>query len=205
MKTKTKESHLCQVPNNTMQGTSDATDEELIKSFTQGSRLSYELLVQRYKQRIFEFIYFQIKQHKHDAEDLTQEVFVELYKTSGRFRHESKLSTFLFSMAKNIVFNHFRSRSRRLSLMGLFQKEAESKEANVHEEYVGDKEQQETFEMLNALKVEERQIIYLCDREGFSYQQMSNILNVNIGTVRSRLNTARVKMAKLLRENNHGL
>jgi RNA polymerase sigma-70 factor (ECF subfamily) len=167
--------------------------------------LSYELLVQRYKQRIFEFIYFQIKQHKHDAEDLTQEVFVELYKKHDSFRHESKFSSFLFSMAKNKMFNHFRSQSRRISFMGLFQKEKAPEEQSIDNEYLSDKELLKTFELLNKLKVEERQIIYLCDREGFSYLQISEILNVNIGTVRSRLNTARAKMAKLLRENEHGL
>lgn len=69
------------------QNSDEPSDEVLIGQFLNGSRISYELLVLRYKQRIFEFIYFQIKQHNHDAEDLTQEVFLELYKKASNFRH----------------------------------------------------------------------------------------------------------------------
>ena len=62
------------------QDSDEPSDEALVGRFLNDSRISYELLVLRYKQRIFEFIYFQIKQYNHDAEDLTQEVFIELYK-----------------------------------------------------------------------------------------------------------------------------
>ncbi len=64
------------------QDSDEPSDEALVGRFLNDSRISYELLVLRYKhkQRTFEFIYFQIKQHNHDAEDLTQEVFIELYK-----------------------------------------------------------------------------------------------------------------------------
>lgn len=185
------------------QDTNEFSDEVLITRFLNGSRVSYELIVQRYKKRIFEFIYFQIKQNNHDAEDLTQEVFIELYKKAGNFRKESKFSTYLFSIAKNIVFNHFRATSRRFSISQIFNREKEPEVADLQEQLIDEVNQQQVILAINCLSADERQIIYLCDKEDFSYTQISDILNIKIGTVRSRLSTARNKVIKKLRENNH--
>jgi RNA polymerase sigma-70 factor (ECF subfamily) len=185
------------------QDSDEPSDEALVGRFLNGSRISYELLVLRYKQRIFEFIYFQIKQHNHDAEDLTQEVFLELYKKASNFRNESKFSTYLFSIAKNIVLNYFRASSRRFSFFKVFYKEREEQEINLQEQYMNEAVQQQVILAINRLSADERQIIYLCDKEDFSYLQISEILYIKIGTVRSRLNTARKKIISTLREHNH--
>lgn len=185
------------------QDLSEPSDEALIGQFLNGSRVSYELLVQRYKQRIFEFIYFQIKQHNHDAEDLTQEVFIEFYKKAANFRNESKFSTYLFSIAKNIVLNYFRASSRRFSFYQIFHKAEEEKATNLQEQYLYEADQQQIVLALNRLSADERQIIYLCDKEDFSYLQISEILNIKIGTVRSRISTARKRVISTLREDNH--
>lgn len=183
--------------------TNDLSDELLIARFIDGSQASYELLVMRYKKRIFEFIYFQIKQNNHDAEDLTQDVFIELYRKAESFRKESKFSTYLFSIAKNIVLNYFRATSRRFSFSLVFSKERETKVTDLQEQFVNEKDQQQVYSVINSLSPDERQIIYLCDRENFSYTQISEILNIKMGTVRSRLSTTRNKVIKKLRESNH--
>jgi len=180
---------------------SEPSDEMLISRFAKGSTISYELLVQRYKKRIFEFIYFQIKQHRHDAEDLTQDVFVELYKKVGNFRHESKFSTYLFSIAKNIVLNYFRSNSRFFSFSQLLNKSEDVEIINLHDQLSNEAEQKQILLAINSLSADERQIIYLCDKENFSYLQVSEILNIKLGTVRSRLSTARQKVISALRDN----
>ncbi len=198
-----KLNNISKIKTSKNQDTNELSDEMLIGRFLDGSRISYELLVQRYKKRIYEFIYFQIKQNSHDAEDLTQEVFFELYKKAGNFRKESKFSTYLFSIAKNIVFNHFRSTSRRFSFTQIFNKEKEPEVTDLQEQLIDKVNQQQVISAINCLSADERQIIYLCDKEDFSYAQISDILNVKVGTVRSRLSTARNKAIKKLRENNH--
>ncbi|KXI30426.1 RNA polymerase sigma factor [Paraglaciecola hydrolytica] len=180
---------------------SEPSDEMLISQFVKGSKSSYELLVQRYKKRVFEFIYFQIKQHRHDAEDLTQDVFVELYKKVENFRHESKFSTYLFSIAKNIVLNYFRSNSRFFSFSQLLNKSEDVEIINLHDQLSNEAEQKQILLAINSLSADERQIIYLCDKENFSYLQVSEILNIKLGTVRSRLSTARQKVISALRDN----
>ena len=180
---------------------SEPSDEVLIFQFVKGSEISYELLVKRYKKRIFEFIYFQVKQHRHDAEDLTQDVFVELYKKVENFRHESKFSTYLFSIAKNMVLNYFRSNSRFFSFSQLLNKSEDVEIINMHDQLVNEAEQKQILLAINSLSTDERQIIYLCDKENFSYLQVSEILNIKLGTVRSRLSIARQKVIRILREN----
>jgi|GEM_PF-1395269 len=181
----------------------EPSDEVLLDRFLKGSRRSYEILVLRYKKRIFEFIYFQIKQHSHDAEDLTQEVFIELYKKAASYRNEAKFSTYLFSIARNMVLNYFRTTSRRFSLLKLFQSNEEPETKSPQEKFIDIATQRQIMFAVNSLNVEERQIIYLCDKENFSYTQISNILNIKVGTVRSRLNTARQKIVQELRESSH--
>jgi len=176
------------------------SDEELMQQFINGSRIAYELIVQRYKNRMFKFIYFQIKQHTEDAEDLCQEVFYQLYKNSLNFRSESKFSTYLYSIAKNIVLNYYRTNSRRDIKYDL-QKNEDIIDVDCLHKRVNNENNQHQFTIaLNNLSFDERQIIFLCDKEGFSYSQISQILNINIGTVRSRLNSARNKMINYLRE-----
>ena len=63
--------------------------------------------------------------------------------------------------------------------------------------------QQQVILTINRLSADERQIIHLCDKEGYSYFQISEILDIKIGTVRSRLNTARKKVISTLRKHNH--
>lgn len=178
-------------------------DEELIQQFIRGSKIAFELIVQRYKQRIFNFIYFQIKQHTEDAEDLCQEVFLQLYKKPLNFRHESKFSTYLFSIAKNIVLNYFRTNGRRGIKYNLLDSEDIIDNNCLHQRMDSENNQQQFTIALNSLSFDEKQIIFLCDNEGFSYAQISQILNINIGTVRSRLNSARNRMINKLRENYH--
>ena len=71
----------------------------------------------------------------------------------------------------------------------------------MQEQLIFEADKQQIVRALNILNADERQIIYLCDKEDFSYLQISDILNIKVGTVRSRLNTARKKVIKISREN----
>jgi RNA polymerase sigma-70 factor (ECF subfamily) len=185
------------------------TDEALVCEFRAGNVEAFELLLNRYKKRIFKYIYFQIDQHS-DAEDLTQEVFLQLYQKAQNYRQESNLSSFIYAIAKHVVFNYFRTKSRML-------KEVNSKQStNDHiddthntvapeQNSIQQAKQDLLTKALLQLNTEERQLIYLSDKEGFSYIQMSHILDVKVGTVRSRLNTARKKLLTYIRDRSHEL
>lgn len=191
-------------------------DEALIDHFIAGRMASFDELVKRYKTRIFEFVYFQIN-HLQDAEDLTQEVFIQLYQKVHEFRRDSKFSSYIYSIAKHLVLNYFRTKSRRIKQVnGLPIDEL------VEKEYQLSQHTNDTNLALDAtaslhnkrkvlaitiskLKVDERQLIYLADRENFTYEQISHILQINIGTVRSRLNALRTKLIALLKDKENEL
>jgi RNA polymerase sigma-70 factor (ECF subfamily) len=175
-------------------------DEGLIKEFVNGSSYSYELIVKRYKNRVFEFIYFQFKQHKQDAEDLTQEVFIQLYRNPNNFRAESTFSSYIFAIAKNIALNHYRTMSRRIQSHTGDDNIDVIDNTCIHLQIVNDRQQQEYINAFNQLNIEEQQIIFLADKECFSYLQLGEILGIKMGTVRSRLSSARTKIANQLRE-----
>ena len=182
------------------------SDEELMHRLVSGCHIAFNLLVTRYKQKIFDFIYFQIK-HQADSEDLTQEVFLQLYKNAQNFRGDAKFSTYLYSVAKYIVFNYFRDNTRKNYTVDLTQELIESliSAEELSTDLEANKTKHDIAQAINSLAPDERQILFLCDKENFSYQQISEILDINIGTVRSRLNTVRTKLITILREQSHEL
>lgn len=183
---------------------SKLTDEYLVECFINGDKAAYSTLVARYKKRVYEFIYFQLKQDQYEAEDLTQNVFVELYNKAQNFRSESKFSSYIFAVAKNQVLNHYRSFSRRFSLLDKFKLLTNSETETLEAQQQINSEHNQLIKHINGLSVEERQLILLANKENFSYQQISEILELNVGTVRSRLHSARQKLIERLGSNAHG-
>lgn len=192
-------------------------DEELLELFNQGRRSAFDELVCRYKSRLFGFIYIQIHQQAEDAEDLTQEVFVQLYQTACNFKGESQFSSYLFGIAKNLILNYFRTQSRRPkvvdSSLGNSEKIKHYVDSSAQQTPTNTKFDKNTpdavSELLhnqnalnNAIKQltnEERQLLFLHDKENFTYDQISVILNLKIGTIRSRLHNTRKKLMTILK------
>lgn len=195
---------------------SEASDIDLVNSFIKGSNTAFEELVKRYKTKIFGFIYVQIHQRAQDAEDLTQDVFVQLYQKATTYRQESAFSSFLYAIARNIVLNYFRQNTRRVKLycvdalskdeedtFGNFESKTKNANASPEDLLTINQKYDLTIVALNALSNEERQLLVLHDRENFSYEQISSILNINIGTVRSRLHNSRKKLLAIINEGKH--
>ena len=165
---------------------------------------AFEQLVNRYKKKLYNFIYFQIRSAQ-DTEDLLQDTFVELYKSLDKYNRDSQFNSYLYAIAKNVVFNHYRTKSRRITT------EAQDNIAEVAEDMnlQGKLEISESMKQLqlavSQLNVEERQILYLCDNESMSYQQISVILDINLGTVRSRLHNIRKRIVEIMSENKDEL
>src|SRR5438309_11607430 len=85
--------------------------ERLVEKCKAGCTKSFELLVQQYEKRIFNFLW-QLAGNSHDAEDLTQETFLKVYQNIHRFKSSHAFSTWLFTIAKRTAYNHFRAAKR---------------------------------------------------------------------------------------------
>jgi len=178
------------------------TDEELIKKFQNGDRSSYNELVFRYKDRILNFI-FRFTYDRTAAEDLTQDTFLKLYLKKDSYREISKFSTWLYTIASNLAKTELRKIKRRktYSISDLSNSDMEDK---IFTDHHGDNNKIDKNEnhLLNIsiqeLDPDFRIIIILREIQELSYENISRILKLPLGTVKSRINRGKLKLREIL-------
>jgi len=147
---------------------------------------------------------FKLIRDEEDAKDLVQETYMKAYRFISSFESGTNAKAWLFKIAKNVFVNEYRRKSKEPTKIDY--QEVESvynsddadykKTIDLRTETLSNKIGDEITIALNSLGVDFRIIVVLCDLEGFTYQEMAKILDIPIGTVRSRLHRAR----QLLRE-----
>lgn len=134
-----------------------------------------------------------------DANDLVQETYLKAYRFFDSYEQGTNAKAWLFRILKNSFINEFRKKSKEPSKIDYNEVETfynsedvdENITADLRVESISDMIGDEVANALNTLAVDFRTIIILCDLEGFTYEEMSKILDIPIGTVRSRLHRAR--------------
>lgn len=179
------------------------TDEELIFRFQEGDVYAFEQIVQRYKDPLVNFIY-NFLGSRIDAEDVVQETFLRVYKNKHLYRRIAKFSTWIYTIASNLAKTELRRRKRRkmfsLSQMGYEDKDFDLPSGTRTPESVvdGDMKEATIRREIEALPPKFREVVILRDIEEFSYEEISDILKIPIGTVKSRVNRGRIRLQKLL-------
>lgn len=147
---------------------------------------------------LYNFAY-KLTYDEDDAKDLVQDTFMKSYRFIDSFHKGTNAKAWLFRILKNSFINDFRKKSKQPSKVdyqeveGFYNSEGTQKAATTDlrvdtvKNLMGD----EITNALNALDVDFRTVIILCDLEGFTYEEMAKILDIPIGTVRSRLHRAR--------------
>ncbi len=134
-----------------------------------------------------------------DANDLVQETYLKAYRFFNSYEQGTNAKAWLFRILKNSFINDFRKKSKEPSKVDYQEVESYYNSDDVDESITTDLRIESLQEMigdevataLNALAVDFRTIIILCDLEGFTYEEMAKILDIPIGNVRSRLHRAR--------------
>lgn len=134
-----------------------------------------------------------------DAKDLVQETYLKAFRFIDSFERGTNAKAWLFRILKNSFINDFRKKSKQPSKVDYNEVESYYNSDNVDEAITTDLRVETVQHMigdeitnaLNALDVDFRTVIILCDLEGFTYEEMAKILDIPIGTVRSRLHRAR--------------
>jgi RNA polymerase sigma-70 factor (ECF subfamily) len=127
------------------------------------------------------------------AEDVFQDVFLELTKKGCNFKEESSFKTYFFSITRNIAYKYIRELSKQRKFS---QQENNAPDNNTNENTVLDK-----IALNNALgkmKSKYREPLLLKEMEGLSYQEISEILRINLGTVKFRISNAKKQLLELL-------
>ena len=188
-----------------MQNNIQTSDEQLMKQFQEGDLSAYNTIVDRYKDRLINFIYRYIYDIDF-AEDLVQDVLIKVYTHKHSYKEIAKFSTWVYTIAANVAKTELRKKKRRktFTVSELSTDDREFLFSNTYEE---DSPQDDTqnlrkniYQALYELPDEFKVIIILRDIQELSYEDISNILQVPPGTVKSRISRGRLKLQKLLSE-----
>jgi RNA polymerase sigma-70 factor (ECF subfamily) len=180
------------------------SDEDLIEKFQRGDIYAYELIVKRYKDQLLNFVYRFLGNHE-EAEDVVQETFLRVYRNRHAYQRVAKFSTWIYTIAGNLARTELRRRNRRrifsLSNMGVEDKEYEiSDDVLSPERHTNTVLSEEIIQKeINKLSPKFREVIILRDIQELSYEEISKIIRVPIGTVKSRVNRARLRLQSRLK------
>jgi RNA polymerase sigma-70 factor, ECF subfamily len=179
------------------------SDEELIERFQKGDVYAFETIVNRYKDPLLNFVYHFLGD-RIDAEDVVQETFLRVYRNKHLYRNIAKFSTWIYTIAGNLAKTELRRRKRRrlfsISQMGYDNKDYDVPDTLRTADLVVDGDMKEAFirKEIDALPVKFKEVVVLRDIDEFSYEEISDILKIPIGTVKSRVNRGRLRLQKRL-------
>jgi len=179
---------------------SSAKDFDLTQAAANGNMTAFEEVYNRHHRRVYS-ICLRMLQNATEAEDLTQDVFIQLHRKIGSFRGDSAFTTWLHRMTVNQVLMHFRKRNVK------FEKTTEEGETPV--QIVGGTENPLKMPVVDKIAIEHaieqlpngyRNVFVLHDVEGYEHEEVARILGCSVGTSKSQLHKARLKLRKLLQK-----
>lgn len=181
---------------------SQHSDEQIIRRIVAGDRELFRELVRRHRSLVFASIMRQVGERSL-AEELAQETFVRAFTGLPGFRSESRFSTWIVRIAINTTSSYFSSRAfREKKRTTEFDPASHDTKAGTADEERREKQIRfERFrEALTQLPLKQREVLVLCGIEERPYEEAASLLGIPVGTVRSRLNKARLMMRALIAE-----
>jgi len=175
------------------------SDEQLMLLFQGGNENAYIELVNRYKDKLINFI-FNYLGDIESSEDVVQETMIKLYQKKHYYKEIAKFSTWLYTIAKNLANTELRKRKqRKTTLLSQFSKDDKMYDLPSNDNEVGQEIQTEIVskiirQAVNQLSEKFKAVITLRDIQQLSYEDISEIIDVPIGTVKSRINRARLQL-----------
>jgi RNA polymerase sigma-70 factor (ECF subfamily) len=190
---------------------SERSDEALMLDHGAGNEAAFEELVRRHQKPVLNFIYRMV-QNRHIAEELTQEVFIALVKNGQRYQPTAKFTTYMYTIASNIVSKEWLRQKRRPKLFSLTAMLGKRGEEDAFDplEHVGDERAnvQDSFQRgeigeavkaaLKSLPEHQREAFVLRRFQDLSYEEIANITDAPIGTAKSRVVRAERALRPLL-------
>ncbi len=151
---------------------------------------------------------YHLTYNEEDANDLVQETYLKAYRFIDRYHEGTNAKAWLFKILKNVFINQYRKKSARPTKVDyeeiISYHEGDnpkySSYLDLREEMFQDMMGDEVTNAVNTLPVDFRVVLLLCDVEGFTYEEISKIVDIPIGTVRSRLHRARNMLKEKLKE-----
>jgi RNA polymerase sigma-70 factor (ECF subfamily) len=182
-----------------------ALDTDLIRSFQEGNHHALEILINRYKEKIFSSIFFLVKD-RHLAEDLFQEVFIKVIDTllNNRYNEEGKFIQWALRISHNLCVDYFRKAKRTKiihrddkDIFEMINVNSESADTKMVQGQSHDK----IRKMLELLPEEQREVIVLRHYADMSFKEIATITNTSINTALGRMRYGLINLRKMMVEN----
>jgi RNA polymerase sigma-70 factor (ECF subfamily) len=182
------------------------SDEELIAEFQAGKTDAFTILVGRYKDPLTNYV-VRFVGDRDAADDVVQDVFVRVFRKKNAYRPVAKFSTWIYTIAANLSKTELRRRRKHVFFSLSRGKEdsdrqpLEIPDLRFAADTPAEKESRNLLiqQALDALNPKFKEILILADIQDLTYEEITAITGMNIGTVKSRLNRARAKLQKMLR------
>lgn len=177
------------------------TDEQLLARHLAGDSLAFRVLVERHHRELFQFV-FRFTGSKSAADDVVQDAFVQVHLSAPSFDPERRLKPWLFTIAANKARDHLRTRTRRREVPLDAQVGGSEEEGQRFLDLFGDEtsdpsepmqiEERETLvrEVVNAMPANLSEVLILAYFHQFAYRDIAEVLDIPLGTVKSRLHSA---------------
>ncbi len=182
------------------------TDRELVKRVQNGDKKAFDLLVLKYQHKIIKLVTRFVREPS-DALDVTQDAFIKAYRALPNFRGDSAFYTWLYRIATNTAKNFLSSQQRRRNDIGIDSDELYSREQALGLDDIAtpdnilarDEVERTVFETIELLPDELRTALTLREFDGLSYEEIADVMECPVGTVRSRIFRARETISEKLR------
>lgn len=181
------------------------SDEDLMEQFQSGYEQAFNLLVNRYQDRLHNFLYRYTHNHQ-DCEDLVQETFFRVFRSRHSYERIAKFSTWMYTIAINLAKSLYKKK-KRMTKVTIHEDPNDSEDRpmkledsdilpddSLHEKMCID----ELEKALMELSEDFREVVVLRDIQQLSYEEISEIADLPMGTVKSRINRGRAQLHELL-------
>jgi RNA polymerase sigma-70 factor (ECF subfamily) len=188
----------------------DMDDHQLLAATLTGDETAFLEITRRYRNQITNYVYRMLDDYDR-AVDLTQETFVRVWVNAGRYQATYSFSTYIYKIAHNLAISELRQRKRRRTIqLPTFFSEKDNEEMEVEIEdrkqplaedvMIDDERRQAVTRAVASLPEKYRAALVLCEFEEKSYDEISEVLGLPVGTVKSRINRARNLLKEKLRD-----
>ena len=178
----------------------------LIRKAKNGDIHAFENLIENHRKRVYN-IAFKMLHNQEDAYDITQEVFIRVFKSMKEFREEASFSTWIYRITKNACLDELRKRKNKATVS--MDEDLETEDGTIKRQVEdcspGPDALYESMELrdivrtaIELLSDEHKFVIILRDLQGFSYEEIAKVLECPEGTVKSRINRARKALKEIL-------
>lgn len=183
------------------------SDDEVIQAVRDGNTRHFEIIVNRYKTPILNFVYRMISDYE-EAENLTQDVFLKIFKNLNRYKKENNFQAYIFTIARNMTINTLKKRKRMVAISRLFSGDRDEEffhhHPDIHSRMEKKDREQQLTKAINGLKENQKIALVLKVYLEFSYKKIAEVTGWSIPKIETLISRAKsqLKTTLLLQEND---